>query len=140
MRVQWKVGAVTVAALILSGCSDHLPRTYPVSGKLVLAGGDAKQLAGHHVEAVLEGDTNVRASGPIDPDGGFTLETLHAGVILKGVREGKYQVRILRGEEDDDGKKLRKPPIAAKFLQFQTSGLSIVVPASGDVTLELKQR
>jgi len=141
MQIQRKTGGIAIAALLLlTGCDDNLPRVYPVTGKLVLAGGDAKQLAGHFVEAVLEGDPNVRASGPIGPDGGFTLETLHAGVVLKGVREGKYQVRILRAEEDDDGKKLKKPPIATRFQQFQTSGLSLAVPATGDVTLELKQR
>jgi hypothetical protein len=82
----------------------------------------------------------VRAAGVIGPDGGFSLETLHAGVILKGAREGRYRVRILRAEEDDDGRKLKKPPVAARFLLFESSGLAIDVPAAGGVTLELRSR
>jgi hypothetical protein len=140
MQIQRKISGIAIAALfILTGCDDT-PQIYPVTGKVVLTGRDAKQLAGHYVEIVSETDSDVRASGPIDAEGGFTLETLHAGVILKGVREGKYQVRILKGDEDNEGKKLRKPPIAARFFQFQTSGLSIVVPTTGEVTLELAQR
>jgi len=65
---------------------------------------------------------------------------LHAGVILKCVRPGKYQVRIVKADEDDDGKNLRKPPIAAKFFQFKNSGLTFDVPMSSDVTLELLPR
>ena len=139
MRFQLRLGGLAVAVLALSGCDDQ-PKTYPVSGKLVVAGGDVKQLAGHYVEIVKEGDPNTRAAGPIGPDGAFSLETLHAGVVLKGVLEGRYQARILRSEEDDDGKKLKKPPVAPRFLQFQTSGLSVTVPASGELTLEVKQR
>ena len=74
------------------------------------------------------------------PDGTFTLETLHAGTIFKGAREGTYRVRIVPGDEDDNGKKLKKPPVAAKHLKFETSGLTFQVPASGDVTLEFSAR
>jgi len=107
---------------------------------VTLAGGDAQKLAGHLVEAMLEGDPAVRASGVIGPDGTFTLETLYAGKILKGAQEGKYQVRILAADEDDNGKKLKKPPIAKKHFTFESSGLSLQVPSPGDVTLELSAR
>jgi hypothetical protein len=132
----------TLALLVpfaLVGCGTDLPKTYPVSGKVALAG-DVQKLVGHHVEAVLDTDPVVRASGVIGPDGSFTLETLHAGTILKGAREGTYRVRILPAEEDENGKKLKKPPVAARHLKFETSGLSVQVPTSGDVTLELSPR
>lgn len=129
-----------LALFALAGCGDNLPKTYPVSGKVALAGGDAQKLVGHHVEAVLDGDPAVRASGVIGPDGGFALETLHAGTILKGAREGTYRVRIVPAEEDENGKKLKKPPVAAKHLKFETSGLALQVPAGGDVTFELSSR
>ncbi len=132
--------AAGLALFGLTGCADDLPKTYPVSGKLVLANGDVKRLAGHHVEASLESEPTVRASGIIGPDGGFTLETLHAGVILKGAREGKYQVRIVKADEDDEGRKLKKPPIAARYFQFQGSPLSFEVPTAGDVSLELRTK
>lgn len=129
-----------LALFALTGCGDNSPKTYPVSGKVALAGGDAQKLAGHHVEAVLDSDPAVRASGIIGPDGAFALETLHAGTILKGAREGTYRVRIVPAEEDDNGKKLKKPPVAAKHLKFETSGLSFQVPTNGDVTLEFASR
>ena len=127
-------------ALFLAGCGSDLPKTYPVSGRITLSGADASQLAGHHVEVVSASDPDNRASGVIAPDGAFKLETLHAGAILSGVREGTYQVRILRAEEDDDGNKLRKPPVADRYLQFQKSGLTLSVPAQTDLMLEIRAR
>lgn len=133
--------AVALALLFaLSGCGGNLPKTYPVSGKVAIAGSDAQKLAGHHVEAMLDSDPAVRASGIIGSDGSFTLETLHAGTILKGAREGTYRVRIIPADEDENGKKLKKPPVAVKHLKFETSGLSVQVPASVDVTFELSPR
>jgi hypothetical protein len=134
------IAAAVLAALGAGGCGQNGPKTHPVRGKVTLAGGDAAQLAGHHVEAMLEGDPAVRASGVIAADGSFALETLHAGEVLKGAREGKYLVRIVPAEEDESGKKLKKPPVAARHLKFETSGLSLNVPASEDVTLPLASR
>ncbi len=88
----------------------------------------------------MEGDSAVRAFGIIGADGSFTLETLQAGTIQKGAREGKYQVRILPADEDDDGRKLKRPPVAARHLKFETSGLSIQVPANGEVTVAVATR
>jgi hypothetical protein len=53
--------AVVAVGLLSFGCGRGEPETHPVSGRVVLTGGDASQLAGHHVEAVLEGDPTVRA-------------------------------------------------------------------------------
>ncbi|MBN9120278.1 MAG: hypothetical protein J0I06_14155 [Planctomycetes bacterium] len=110
-----------------------------MSGKVTLVGGPEK-LAGHHIEAALDGEPTVRASGVIGPDGAFTLETLHNGKILKGAREGTYQARIVPADEDENGKKLKKPPINPKHLKFETSGLSFRVPADSDLALELLPR
>lgn len=133
------LGAAAVLS-VLVGCGNGAPKMYPVSGKASLAGGDAQKLAGHHVEASLDSEPTVRASGIIGPDGTFTLETLHAGTILKGAREGTYRVRIVPADEDDNGKKLKRPPVAAKHLKFETSGLTLQVPANGDVALEFSAR
>jgi hypothetical protein len=111
-----------------------------VSGRIVLTGGDASQLSGHHVEAVLEGDPTVRASGVIGPDGAFVLESLHGGAVKKGARAGQYQARVVAAEENEDGKKLRKPPVAARHLKFETSGLSFSVPATDEVKLVISPR
>lgn len=135
-----RAGLILGFAIACAGCGQSGPKTYPVAGKVVLTAGDASKLAGHHVEAALEGDSAVRAFGIIGADGSFTLETLQAGAIQKGAREGKYQVRILPADEDDDGRKLKRPPVAARHLKFETSGLSIQVPANGEVTLAVATR
>ena len=128
------------ALLTLVGCADGTPKVYPVTGKVVFASGDLSKLAGHHVEAALEGDPNVRAAGVIGADGSFALETLYNGKILKGAPEGKYKVRILPADEDDNGKRLKKPPVAKRHLAFDDSGLSLQVPPPGDVRFELSPR
>ena len=107
----------------------------------MVAGGDVKLLTNSFVECMLESDPLVRASGKITPDGKFTLETLHEGQVLKGAREGAYKARIVMADEDDEGvpKNRGKNPIHRRFFDFQTSGLSITVPASGTVTLSVSQ-
>src|SRR5438034_8880223 len=55
------------------GCGAGGPRTYPVQGKVELAGADVKLLAGSHVEFALAADPRVRASGEIQEDGSFKL-------------------------------------------------------------------
>jgi hypothetical protein len=123
------------------GCGPAGPKTYPVRGKVEIAAGDIRQLAGNHVEAALEGDPTVRASGVIQPDGSFTLETLHAGVILKGAQAGNYQVRIILADDgDSETQRLRRAALHPRFLQFQTSGLSFQVPTEGDVILKVSPR
>jgi hypothetical protein len=132
--------AAALAALGLLGvlgCDRVGPKTYPVRGKVELVSGDVRELAGSHVEAALAGDPAVRSSGEIQPDGSFSLQTLHAGVILRGAPEGDYQVRIILA---DEGGGRRRRPLDHRLLQFGTSGLSFRVPASGDLTLRLAQR
>ncbi len=134
------VHAVVLAGVALfgvSGCGGL--KTYPVRGKVELVGGEVKQLAGNHVEAALQSDPTVRASGVIQPDGRFTLETLDAGVIRKGAPEGSYQVRIILSDEDKGSWQQAVQAIDPRFLEFQTSDLSFQVP-TGEVTLKVSQR
>jgi hypothetical protein len=111
-----------------------------VAGKVTLARGAVADLAGHHVEAALTTDPTVRASGVIRADGGFTLATLRGGTLVPGAREGTYRARILPADEADDGQKLRRPPVAARALRFETSGLEFTVPAAAEVTLAVPPR
>jgi hypothetical protein len=128
-----------LAALMVAGCSGG-HRTYPVQGKVELAGGNVEHLAGANIEAALESDPTVRASGLIEPDGSFTLETLYAGIIYKGALEGNYQVRIVLSDDDKATRRAAAHALHPRFLQFQTSGLSLQVPTQGDVTLKLAPR
>src|SRR5581483_11179116 len=103
-----------------AGCGRTGPKTYAVRGKVQLASGEVGQLAGSHVEAALVSDPIVRASGEIQPDGSFTLQTLHAGVILPGAPEGKYQARIILSDEGDSGRRRQRPPVGPRYRQFGT--------------------
>lgn len=137
-------GAVIGALILLglSGCGEKPPKTYPVSGKVVLVDGDVKDLAGCHVEFRLESDPTLRADGVIGPDGHFELQTRPHGKALKGAVEGKHQARIiLSSDDDDDGApKRRQRPINNRFLDFEKSGLSYEVPTPGDITLPVSRR
>ena len=135
-------GAVVLAMGLLGvlGCVQDGPVTHPVAGKVELAGGDVKQLAGSHIEAALVSDPAIRASGVIGEAGGFTLETIHAGVILKGAREGKYQVRIIPEDDDRATQRRQRAALAGRYLQFKTSGLSLDVPTGSEVTLTVSPR
>jgi hypothetical protein len=131
----------TAVALILVsalGCGNSGTKIHKVSGRVSLAGGDVSHLAGHLVEFSLGSDPNVRASGVIEPDGHFTLETLDGGKIHKGAREGTYQARIVLNDEGDGTLKL--PPLARRYYQFQQSGLSIQVPATEEVQLKVSTK
>ncbi len=120
------------------GCGTGGPKTHPVRGRI--QHGDVAALAGSHVEAALQGDANVRASGEIQPDGSFTLETLHAGAIRKGAPEGLYRVRIVLNDDDPASGKRAGQSVARRFLSFDTSGLSIKVPAEGNPVVKITPR
>jgi hypothetical protein len=125
-----------LALLAVAGCGQSGPKTHAVAGSVSLAGGDPTQLAGHYVEAALTTDPTVRASGVIGPDGRFKLETLADGRIQTGAPEGTYGVRLILS--DDDG--VKGPKVSPRYLRFETSGLSIQVPAKDDVKLEVGPR
>jgi hypothetical protein len=129
------VGAVLAGAL---GCGIRAPRTHEVNGRVEFAGGDVRQLAGGHVEAVLADDRSVQAAGEIREDGTFSLTTVHAGKTLAGARPGKYLARIVLSDEDSSARQRRQVP-ARRYSQYDTSGLSFEVPAEG-VTLRVSAR
>lgn len=134
--------AGVLAALALAGtvgCGGG-PKTYPVQGKITLTGGDVSHLAGCTIEAALQTNPYVRASGEIAADGRFTLGTLHEGVLLTGAQEGPYQARILLSDDDRTARRLAARAVAPRYLDFRTAGLSFQAPAAGEVTLTLSPR
>src|SRR5262245_41165848 len=90
---QSAAAVVALALLGLTGCGGEALKTYPVRGRVVFADGDVAQLAGGHVEFMLESDPTVRADGKIGPDGSFVLRTQHKGRMLNGAAEGAYRAR-----------------------------------------------
>jgi hypothetical protein len=138
---------MVLGTVVLAGCGGA--RTHGVQGKVVVEGGDVAKLAQSTIEAQLESDPAVRASGEIQPDGSFELTTLKDGQVLDGAVEGTYTARIILADhqpegsdEDDDEapaprrkKKGPKLPVSQKYLDFKTSGWSFKVPTDGSVTL-----
>jgi hypothetical protein len=128
------------SALWLAGCSNGV-ETHPVRGTVKVADGDVSQLVGSHVEFAQQEDPLVRASGKIEPDGSFAMETLHEGKVLRGVLSGTYKARIVLADESDEGipKRGGRNPIHPRFFDFETSKLSFQVPG-GDYTATLSKK
>jgi hypothetical protein len=132
--------ALMVLLVNVAGCGRGGPKLHSTKGKVELTGADVKLLAGSFVEAALISDVNVRSSGVIQPDGSFKLGTFHAGSVVNGAGEGKYQVRIVLADDNNQAYQQAEAAIAPRFLDFTTSGLFIDVPSSADVKIELSPR
>jgi hypothetical protein len=144
MTIHWSkrtIRALTLAASVsfpcLLGCGKNGPATYPVQGVVELTGAEVQHLAGGHVEIALVSDPAVRASGAIQADGRFQLETIRAGNILPGAQAGEYRVRIILTEEDSKSRRQAAQAVAPRFLDFKTSGLTLEVPVGSDVVIAL---
>lgn len=122
------------------GCGQRGEKAHTMRGIVELTDGDVAMLTGSHVELALQNDTNQRASGSIGNDGAFTLETIHSGVVLKGVREGIYRARIVLADDDRAALKLAKEAVASRFLDFNKSGWLVRVPSDGTITLAVSKR
>jgi hypothetical protein len=129
-----------LAAVGLAGCGSSGAGVHPVKGQVQLIGGDPSQLAGHIIEIVKEDDQHVRASGEIQPDGNFQLETLEGGKILRGAAPGKYKARIVLSDDDPQARKTVASTIDPRVLKFESSDLALEVPAKGPVELQIKRR
>jgi hypothetical protein len=134
---------IVIPALLpmgLAGCGKGGPKTHAVTGRVEVEGGEAGALAGSHVEAFQVADPNVRASGVIGEDGRFTLETLHAGTILKGAREGSYQARILLNDDAPQARRLATGAVGERYLRFDSAGLTFEVPSDEEIVLRVTPR
>src|SRR5690349_7462808 len=108
--------AITTSLVVVSaGCTQAGPKTHPVKGRIDATAGDLQALAGHTVELALESNPAVRASGQIQGDGSFTVETLHGGQLLPGATEGAYKARIVLADDDIAGKKLAAKALHPRY-------------------------
>ena len=128
-------GIITPILCMALGCGQRGERLHVGQGFVELSDGDVAVLVGSHVELALQSDMKIRASGTIRADGAFTLETNQAGVIHQGVREGVYHARLILTDDERAAFKIAKNAVAARFLDFQTSGWSVRIPASGTILL-----
>jgi hypothetical protein len=121
-------------------CGQKGAKTYPVSGKVEVKDGDTSLLTGSHIELMQEADSVIRPNGKITSSGGFSLQTLLGGKVASGAPEGKYKVRIILGDESDEGVPKRKgDPINKRYYDFATSGLTMTVPG-GDYNVSLSKK
>jgi hypothetical protein len=141
LRVSRESAVLSALSLfLLVGCGGPSVKTHPVTGKVEIKDGDAAILTGSGVEFMHESDELLRPSGNIDANGNFTVKTLHQGEILPGAPEGKYKVRIILADPNDDGVPKRKGnPIHPRYFEYATSGLTVSVP-SGDYTVTLSKK
>ncbi len=132
----------SLAVLVLTvGCGDSsssLPseQVYPVKGKVVLPGG--KPLTEGTVYFYPE-KIGHAASGKVNPDGTFTLETAGVG---PGAPAGEFTVVVQAPVTMAPGKvgtKDIKSAVPAKYQDQDSSTLKQTVkPESNDVTITLK--
>jgi hypothetical protein len=88
------------------GCGTPLPPTYPVTGKVVLRGG--QPVPGGAVHLKSNSDPTLTVTGAIGEDGTFALQTLRGKTLTPGAPEGAYVVTVLPPAAPDQ--RLAMPP------------------------------
>jgi hypothetical protein len=136
-RFAYRLVGVLVAWCAVVGCSSRPepsgPKTYPVNGKVAFTkGGSVKTLFDRQALIAFESvdQPGVRAIGEIQEDGSFTVSTVKAGVAKPGAVEGTHKVRL---DLDETAARF----VAPKFLSFQSSGITVKVPADKEVAIEV---
>lgn len=127
--------SLSIMACVACGCGQA---RYPVHG--TVSYGDGTPFSGGGF-VVMEGEVDgkpVMARGAIQPDGTFTLNSRYAG---SGVLAGEYRMRLVPPDGAVDQAAPSKPPFDAKFLTFETSGVTCRVDdAAADVAITLGPR
>ena len=127
--------ALVLAALFVAACGKSGEKkiaTVPVKGKVVFVkGGDVKVLASRQARIEFQSvdQPGLRAVGPIEEDGSFTVATVAEGAGGEGLVAGTHRVRL---DLDDRDVNL----VAPQFLDFAKSGLTVKVPS--EQPLEIK--
>jgi len=81
-------------AFLVVGCGpkENVPKTYPVTGKVVDAKGNPVKAGSVQFESKT--DTTTTVIGEIQPDGNFSLRTFNNKMNAQGAQEGEYKVTI----------------------------------------------
>lgn len=124
----------------LTGCGSSGSGVHPVKGQVQLVGGDSSPLVGHMVEIAKADDQQIRASGEIKANGDFQLESLAGGKLRAGAVPGKYLARIVLSDDDPQARQAAAAAIHPRFMRFDSSGLTIEVPATAAVEFQVSRR
>src|SRR5262245_32339984 len=102
-----------LAVVLAAGCGPSLPKTYPVTGKVVDPSG--KPWKGGTITFQLAADPKVVADAEIGPDGSFTLTTKMYGKAKPGAAEGEHTVWVETGQvAGPDGQPIIVPVVVPK--------------------------
>ena len=113
----------------MTGCGGGPAPTVAVNGKVTLA--DGKPLTGGFIFLVPTRRDGWEASGQIQPDGTFRLESLG----LDGAVPGEYKVKLEMEPPASARGVRKKAPVTVsidpKYLDEKSSGLVVTVPSGG---------
>jgi hypothetical protein len=133
-------GLRAVAILLLpaaAGCGSGQPPLHPVTGRVLFDGRPATGFA-VAFSSSAEATKGVEATGRIDADGRFALETRQDGQQRPGAVAGPHRVVILPppGFGDDSGE---IEAIPLRYADYSQSGLTAEVrpDAPNEILLEL---
>jgi hypothetical protein len=121
---------------LLAGCGGEVvegPPTVPFKGKIeVTKGGKVQDLADRSVVVEFQSveQPDVKAFGAILEDGSFTMTTQVNDKGKSGVLPGTHRVRL---NTDDNGARFISP----KFLEYQTSGITVKAPSDEEVVIQI---
>ncbi len=119
------IGLSFLVALI-AGCSNS--NFSEVAGKVLFEGNTQFEFADDVVELRSESNPDFIASGLIQPDGSFKVESLVQGKVVRGVPDGSYRARIVISDDDPKRRDSVLKTLSKKFLSFETSELTVTVP------------
>jgi len=124
------VALMALSPVWLAGCGPRAPKTYPVTGKVVLKGGG--KLKGLAVEFQSVTDPDVRALGDINPDtGAFKMVSVLLNRGKEGVVEGEHRVRVFNPLNE------KSKAVHPKFQRFETSEITVTVPTDKELVIEV---
>lgn len=140
VRASIVVAVMAIGVVPLTGCGNHTAApaapfdTFEVTGTVVYsdAARDVETLDRAKVWFQSKSNPDVRALGAVSDDGSFFMTMLTKDQTWAGVPEGEYSV-CLEPPPDDETRAPRRDVIHAKYQGFDTSGLSVTVPLSGEL-------
>lgn len=138
MRVGLSAAAVyfSLLAASITGCAGKIeegPPTVPAKGKVEFTkGGKVQDLSDRSVMLEFQSieQPEMKAFGAILEDGSFTMTTHIDGQGKPGVLPGMHRVRL---NADESAVRF----VAAKFLRYETSGITVKIPSDGDLIVKV---
>jgi hypothetical protein len=126
------------------GCSSEQKppeppfKVFQVTGKVVYKDGSSvERLQRSRVWFQSTSDPNVKAVGGISDDGSFRMTVLVEDKGFAGVPEGRYQVRVDPGLDDE--RNPQRHLFHPKHSEYSRSGVTVTVPVADELVIELER-